>query len=305
VGIHPAFEALILRGLAKDRARRPESALHFKRELERVLEEAGAGAGRAGAVPTTRPDAARLGMAATEAALPSSEHVPVATPRGGATKIAIIAAVGVLAVVGIVAALVGGRPPAAGPTVAGATLDASAPPPATQPAGPASARAPAAAPTGTATPSGTVLTHKAGPEPKADKPKPDKPKPDKPKPDKPKPDRKADTKGEKAVAKPDQPDQAKPDKPDVKAAAIRGLKEVLAEAEASLKAGQGKDAVTLFEEARRKNPGHPRAHRALGKLYMEKGRIGEAKQAYERYLELQPKAGDAPIMRGILDRLKK
>jgi eukaryotic-like serine/threonine-protein kinase len=293
--IDPGFEALILRGLAKDRARRPASALAFKRELEQVLAQAGSAGSR---VPTTRSDAVRaLGTAATVAALQSGQ-LPQAPPRGGATKIAIITIIGVLAVVGIAAVLLLNRAPpptgprATDPVAAAPAPDASAPAPATQPAGPASARADAVAPTG-ALNRPLPLAHKAGLEPKPDKGKPDKPKPDK-KIDKDKPPT------DKATA-----DRPEKDKPDVKAAAVRGLKEVLTEAEEALKAGQGKDAIRLFEEARRKSPGHPRAHRALGKLYTEKGRIGEAKQAYEKYLELQPKASDAPIVRGILDRLKK
>jgi Flp pilus assembly protein TadD len=202
--------------------------------------------------------------------------------------------IGVLAVVGIAAALLLGRGPTpAGPVAAVAALDAGAPPPASQPA---SARALLPAP------SGTAVAHQADEPPKADKTKADKAKADKAKADKTKAD-KAKADKTKADAKADKPEE--PDKPDVKKVAIRALKDVLAEAEEALKAGQGKEAMKLFEEARRHSPSNARAHRALGKLYMEKGRVAEAKQAYERYLELQPKANDAQIVRGILERLKK
>ena len=307
VDIHPAFEALILRGLAKDRARRPESALAFRRELEEMLAAAGEAPGRASGAHALGADAEQLGMASTVAAspaAPSGELAQAELPRGGATKIAIVTLVGVLAVVGIAAALLMGRGPTRGGHVAAvAALDAGAPPPASQPA---SDRATLPAPSGSALAHKADEPHKADKPDKAEKPKADRPKADKPKADKPKADKGG--KGDKAD-KADKPDKAdepdKAEKPDVRAVALRGLKDVLAEAEAALKAGQGKEAMKLFEEARRRSPSNARVHRALGKLYMEKGRVGEAKKAYERFLELSPKDKDAPVVRDMLKGLKK
>jgi tetratricopeptide (TPR) repeat protein len=283
VAIDPGLEALILRGLEKDRARRPASALEFKRELEALLEP-----GRAVAVApagVTRPVASAVATAPTLAAgdlgPATADALHEVAPRrrtgvivGAAVGIALVATAGVLLARG------GQRPArAAAPPVA-AIVDAAVPSPAAPP--PVAVAAPDAASVRVAVAApAPARPHPARPESKRDV---DKPRP------------------EKKTAEPARPPQpeAKAPKPEPKAPAARGFKEILAEAEAALRSGKAGAAVQLLEEARRLSPGNPKVHRLLGKGYNLLGRAREGRAAYQRYLELWPNAPDAEMVRAMI-----
>jgi tRNA A-37 threonylcarbamoyl transferase component Bud32 len=291
--IDPALEALILRGLAKDRTGRPESALAFRQELEAVV----AGAPARGV--TDAAPAAAVATAPTLAATPSVRAIPPtrqadAVPRGGATRIALVAGGGVLVVALIVAALILGRGAPRGPAAATTPPDAG-PGLAHRAGGDA---APAVAPGARDAAAVTATRPDAAARERAERPRAERPHHER------KPEARTEPKGGARPA----PRTARTSPgggaaaPAVKAALVRGFAEVLDEAEKALKGGKVRDAVKLFEEARRLGPRNPRVHRALGKLYMSMGRVADAKQAYRRYLELAPKAADAEFIRGILDQ---
>jgi len=64
-------------------------------------------------------------------------------------------------------------------------------------------------------------------------------------------------------------------------------------------------AVLKFQEALRKNPRYGDAYIGLGKAYRMLGRINDAIQAYERYLQLHPNGPSASIARNALRLLKR
>jgi Flp pilus assembly protein TadD len=59
-------------------------------------------------------------------------------------------------------------------------------------------------------------------------------------------------------------------------------------------------ACSLGERARSADPRLAAAHRFLGKCYLRLGRVEEARRSYRRYLDLNPRAEDAPFIEGIL-----
>jgi Flp pilus assembly protein TadD len=76
----------------------------------------------------------------------------------------------------------------------------------------------------------------------------------------------------------------------------------LAVAQALLRAGKTDEACARLLQARPDADRSAAVYRLLGKCYMRRGRIAEAKAHYRRYLELAPGADDAPFVRGILNR---
>jgi cytochrome c-type biogenesis protein CcmH/NrfG len=76
----------------------------------------------------------------------------------------------------------------------------------------------------------------------------------------------------------------------------------LAGAEAMLARRDAAGACALAEQARTHQPGNAEVHRFLGKCYMRLGRIAEARQAYQEFLDLAPEDPDAPFVRAILSR---
>jgi hypothetical protein len=70
-----------------------------------------------------------------------------------------------------------------------------------------------------------------------------------------------------------------------------------------LRAGRTTDAVTVFDRAVERDPGHAVAHfrRALGLLAL--GRPGEARAGFERVLELSPGSPEAEKARAALEQL--
>jgi tetratricopeptide (TPR) repeat protein len=59
-------------------------------------------------------------------------------------------------------------------------------------------------------------------------------------------------------------------------------------------------AITAYQTAAEHDPSYPEPQRSLGLLYYSKGKKAEARQAFERYLELKPHADDRPQVREYL-----
>jgi Flp pilus assembly protein TadD len=84
------------------------------------------------------------------------------------------------------------------------------------------------------------------------------------------------------------------------APAVRGPREVLAEGEKQLGQGEVHDACVHGEEAKRMNPRFAPAYKFLGKCYMRAGNASQAKENYQKYLELAPNAPDAMFVKSII-----
>lgn len=69
-----------------------------------------------------------------------------------------------------------------------------------------------------------------------------------------------------------------------------------------LKMGRFKEARVELEQAQEKNPAFPGTYRSLGILDRREGQLYEAKQNFERYLQLFPKAPDAAELRTWIER---
>jgi tetratricopeptide (TPR) repeat protein len=80
----------------------------------------------------------------------------------------------------------------------------------------------------------------------------------------------------------------------------RGPREVLGEAEKLLGQGEVGEACARGEEAKRLGPKLAPVFKFLGKCYMRAGRAPQARENYERYLELAPTASDAPFIKSML-----
>jgi predicted Zn-dependent protease len=63
-------------------------------------------------------------------------------------------------------------------------------------------------------------------------------------------------------------------------------------------------AIPDYEKAIAMNPSYADPYRGLGTLYYQIGKKPEARRAFERYLELAPKAGDRAYIEGYLNELK-
>jgi Flp pilus assembly protein TadD len=81
---------------------------------------------------------------------------------------------------------------------------------------------------------------------------------------------------------------------------VRGVREVLAEAEKLLGQGEIAEACARGEEAGRIAPKSAPVHKFLGKCYMRAGRTREANDNYKQYLELAPNAPDAPFVKSMI-----
>ena len=84
------------------------------------------------------------------------------------------------------------------------------------------------------------------------------------------------------------------------AAAARGPREVLAEAEKLLGQGEVTEACARGEEASKLAPKSAPVHKFLGKCYMRAGRTREANDNYKQYLDLAPNASDAPFVKSMI-----
>jgi serine/threonine-protein kinase len=80
----------------------------------------------------------------------------------------------------------------------------------------------------------------------------------------------------------------------------RGAREVLSEAEKLLGQGEVAEACARGEEAKRLGPKQAPVFKFLGKCYMRAGRAPQARENYQRYLDLVPNASDAPFIKSML-----
>jgi Flp pilus assembly protein TadD len=84
------------------------------------------------------------------------------------------------------------------------------------------------------------------------------------------------------------------------AAAPRGARELLVDAEKLLSQGEVSSACARGEEARALSPKTPAISRFLGKCYMRAGNVPKASERYKTYLELAPDAPDAAFIKSIV-----
>jgi len=73
------------------------------------------------------------------------------------------------------------------------------------------------------------------------------------------------------------------------------------QADQALRAGRVDEAMDAYRKAIATVPGYAPAHRGLGAVLVMKGKDGEAKASYEKYLQLAPSASDAPRIRALLE----
>jgi tetratricopeptide (TPR) repeat protein len=62
-------------------------------------------------------------------------------------------------------------------------------------------------------------------------------------------------------------------------------------------------AIAAYQKAAENDPSYPEPQRGLGLLYYLSGKKAEARQAFERYLELKPHADDRQQVREYLIEL--
>jgi TPR repeat protein len=62
-------------------------------------------------------------------------------------------------------------------------------------------------------------------------------------------------------------------------------------------------AIVAYQRAADNDPSYPEPQRSLGLLYYVSGQKAEARQAFERYLELKPHADDRQQLREYLREL--
>ncbi len=93
---------------------------------------------------------------------------------------------------------------------------------------------------------------------------------------------------------------AAPAAPPAEAPAQRGPREVLTEGEKLLGQGEVRDACARGEEAKRMNPKLAPTYKFLGKCYMREGKATQANDNYRKYLELSPNASDAMFIKSII-----
>ena len=67
--------------------------------------------------------------------------------------------------------------------------------------------------------------------------------------------------------------------------------------------GDTSGALESLRTSQAGNPGHAPTQRALGMVFEKLGKTAKARAAFKRYLQLAPKAGDAAVIRGRMERL--
>ncbi len=302
----------MLRGLEKNRDLRFATAVAFREAIETML-------GAASGAPTT-PASVRAAMptardmtgspptpidTATVPARPANERFGTTANLTGQSgtrqKILVIAGVVVLLGGSAAVAIAGARARRAQKLAAGAPQAAAVAPAASPTAAPPAAAPPAAAPTAAA----PTAPEERGPAPPVAAQRelhgkrrtvalrlaPPATTPAAP--------AGAGVTTEAGAAKPAAPSPAAAE-PAAAPPQVRGLREVLAEAEKLLGQGEVTDACARGEEAARIAPKSPPAHKFLGKCYMRAGRTREANDNYKLYLELAPNAPDAPFVKSMI-----
>jgi serine/threonine-protein kinase len=292
-----ALDQLILDGLAKDPAERPQNAGAFRQALEAAC-----------ALSEPRTVVQREASARTDtlpAIAAASRATPVVRrqPRRGWIGVATAAALA-LAALGSFSLV---RHGADAPPPPAASLPAGHVDPATSPAPASALPAPAAAPAATASPE--AIDRDLVPAPPAERPRtePARPpvarrRPSAPKsPPGPAPATSEDIAAGSSVT------PAPPASPAAPAAApgeepspARAAHDPLGEAEKLLSQGELAQACARAEEARQLAPRSAAVYRFLGKCYMRAGNVARASERYRTYLELAPSASDAAFIQSIV-----
>ena len=103
-----------------------------------------------------------------------------------------------------------------------------------------------------------------------------------------------------ATAAPGTPASALVPSPSEPSPVQRGAREVLSEGEKLLGQGEVRDACVRGEEAKRMNPKMAPIYKFLGKCYMRAGNTAQANDNYRKYLDLSPNASDAMFIKSII-----
>ncbi|MGZ3440803.1 MAG: protein kinase domain-containing protein, partial [Polyangia bacterium] len=307
--VSPALEAVILRGLAKNKEDRFASAAEMRAALFDALgikrpssstnqRVSGAVAADAWAVTGVATPASTPAQAATRPAAAShpSVHGELAAQPAGKKRAGVIAAAFALT-----AGLAGGAwvvlgkkgdaataelPPAhVEAKTAPSPIEAPRPAPPTPPppiAQPVAAPIPPPPPAGAPTPP-TVLAPTAHPHKKHD------------------PRAASSAAMKAAVAAPTAAAAAPPDVPTPPRPST-APKGALAEGQALLRGGDVEGALAKFQEAARANPSDARAQKEIGKCYNRLGQRDRAQPYLKKYLELAPDASDAAFIRAMIEQ---
>jgi serine/threonine-protein kinase len=266
-----ALDLLIVRGLSKEPAHRPQTATAFRQELESVCSISAHGRAEgttrtqhATAVRPRPMNRKRLGfvagvlLGAGVAAFTYLEGRP--RPSAPASPTAMVASVPLPA-----------APAAEPPPPPAASAPVASPPPAE----PTPSPEPARAPTASAPVRHHASAHVAHPAPKP-------------------------SAAEPAATPPAAPVAASAPVPAAEPAAPRGARDLLSDAEKLLSQGEVAQACARGEEARALAPKLPAVSRFLGKCYMRAGNAPKASERYRTYLELAPDAPDAAFIKSIV-----
>jgi len=293
--IDPALEALILRGLEKDREKRWPSAAAMK---DALLEVASPSAPELRTpTPAPMPGAQSIGLARTEQQFPTPTPASASTPslaaemvvapaRPSRTWLAVaLAVVATGGAAGIAAFAMHKTPPQ--PIAA---LNPPAPPPAAANApAPAPEVAPVVAPPTATTPVPLPPPPATDPAPSA---KPEHHHHAASKPHAP-PNAPAPSSAPAPAVSPPPPPSSAP-------APAHGFAALFAEGQALFSSGDTEKAAARYEDAARVSPDNAVVHRELGKCYSRLGQRDRATKEYRRYLELAPNASDARFYRSIV-----
>jgi tRNA A-37 threonylcarbamoyl transferase component Bud32 len=257
-----ALDLLILRGLSKEPAQRPQTASAFRQELEAVCSISAHG--RADSPTQTAPTSLR--------------------PQGMNLKRAGFL-VGVLLGGGVAAfTYLNGRPRGGAPATTPAVVMAPSVPVAQEPA---PAPAPAAEPVAAAEPPPAEAPHPVVPARHHSASRPAR--------------ASTKAAVSEKIAAPPGTEAAPSPAPTVAAEpAPRGARELLTDAEKLLSQGEVGQACARGEEARALAPRTAAISRFLGKCYMRAGNAPKASERYRTYLELAPDAPDAAFIKSIV-----
>ena len=80
-----------------------------------------------------------------------------------------------------------------------------------------------------------------------------------------------------------------------------GFNDLVNSAEAAKKAGRDQDAIELYRKALAQRPEWPEGWRSLGMLSAERSSYAEAREAFTKLIEIEPRVGDGWVLLGICD----
>jgi serine/threonine-protein kinase len=302
--VPPALEAVILRGLRKDRNERFAGAADMRAAL---LEAVGMKRPSSSSQPRVTSSQAADALAATGVATPvsgtaqpasgsasshPSVHGELTAQKAPAGRRAgmIVAAVAVVGALGGAAWVITAKkgdvavttdpvapPPAAQPATAPPNVEPPKPPPPQAAVQPVVIPPSFEAPPPTPPPTGAHAAHKKH-EPKT-----------------------AAAKTSVAAAAPAAAAPATTTPEPAAAKQSTAPKSPFAEGEALFRSGDVEGALAKYQEAARANPNDAKTQRQIGKCYNRLGQRDRALPYFKRYLELAPDAADASFIRAILD----